>query len=55
MRDLSGRVKNCVLMWLGHVERMDGEWMTKKIYDSGVKGGLGRARPCKGWMEWYQL
>ena len=25
MRDLAGRVKNCVLRWFGHVERMDGE------------------------------
>ena len=30
MRDLVGRVENCVLRWFGHVERMDGERMAKR-------------------------
>ena len=51
MRDLAGRVESCVLRWFGHVERMDGERMAKRIYDSGVEGGRGRGRPIMGWME----
>ena len=38
MRDLAGRAENCVLRWFGHVERMDGERMAKRIYGSGVEG-----------------
>ena len=48
MRDLAGRVENCVLRWFGHLERMDGERMAKRIYGSGVVGGRGRGRPKRG-------
>ena len=51
MRDLAGRAENCVLMWFGHVERMDGERMARRIYDSGIEGGRGRGRPNRGWMD----
>ena len=51
IRDQAGRVENCVLRWVGHIESMDGERMAKKIYDSGVEGGRGRGRPCRGWMD----
>ena len=51
MRDLAGRAECCVLRWFGHVERMDGERMAKRIYDSGVDGRRGRGRPNMGWME----
>ena len=51
MRDLTGRAEICVLRWFGHVERMDGERMAKRIYGSGVEGRRGRGRPNMGWME----
>ena len=51
MRDLAGRMESCVLRWFSHVERMDGERMAKRIYDSGVEGRRGRGRPIMGWME----
>ena len=35
--DLSGRVEKCVPMWFGHVERMNGESVAKKKYNSVVK------------------
>ena len=35
MRDLTGRVENCVLRWFGHVEHMDGE---KDIWFGGRRG-----------------
>ena len=50
-RDMVGRVESCVLRWFGHVERMDGERMAKRIYGSGVEGRRGRGRPNMGWME----
>ena len=50
VRDLAGRAENCVLRWFGHLERMDGERMTKRIYGPGVKGRRGRGRPNMGWM-----
>ena len=51
MRDLAGRAESCVLRWFGHVERMDGERMTKRIYGSWVEGRRDRGRPNKGWMD----
>ena len=38
IRDLAGRVENCVLRWIGHMERLDGEKMKKRIYESEVEG-----------------
>ena len=51
IRDLTGRVKNCMLRWFGYIERMDGERMGRRIYNSGVEGGRGRGRPRRGWMD----
>ena len=51
MKDLAGRAGNCMLRWFGHVERMDGEKMAKRIYISGVEGRQGRGRPNMGWMD----
>ena len=51
IRDLAGRVENCVLRGFGHVERMEGERMSKRIYDLGLEGGRGRGRPRRGWMD----
>ena len=38
LSDMSGRAEMNVLGWYGHVVRMDGERMVKKIYDLGVEG-----------------
>ena len=51
LSDLSGRMEKCALRWFGHVERMDGARMAKRIYDSGVEWRRGRGRPIMGWME----
>ena len=45
---LAGRVEKYVLRWF---ERMDGEGMTKKIYNSGVGRTRGRGRPNMVWMD----
>ena len=44
-------MKNCVLRWFGHVERMDDERMAKRVYDSGVLGRRGRGRPMRVLMD----
>ena len=51
MRDLAGRAESCVQRWFGHVERMDGERMTKRIYIvQGLKGdGVEADQTWDGW------
>ena len=48
---LADRVEERVLSWFGHVERMSGERMTKRVYGSSVGGVRGRGRPPKGWLS----
>ena len=55
LSDLSGRVEKCMLRWFGHVERVDGESMVKRVYDSGVEGRWGRGIPYRGWMDRVKL
>merc|ERR1711905_52257 len=42
---MSNRVDRKVLKWFGHVERMGGERLTKRVYMSEVEGVRGRGRP----------
>jgi len=49
--ELAERVEERVLSWFGHVERMSGERMTKRVYESSVVGSRGRGAPPKGWMS----
>ena len=45
--DAIGMVKRNVLRWFGHMERMEDERLTKRVYRSEV-GGVGRSgRPKK--------
>ena len=48
---LSNRVDRKVLKWFGHVERMGGERMTKRVYMSEVDGVRGRGRPPFRWKD----
>jgi hypothetical protein len=41
------KVERGMLRWFGHVERMSDEWMTKKIWKTGVNGRVGTGRPRK--------
>ena len=36
-------------MWFGHVERMEGERLVKKIYRAEVEGNRRRGRPRRRW------
>ena len=40
-----------VLGWFGHVERMENERMTKRVYESDIRGVRRRGRPRKCWMD----
>ena len=47
---VSQRIDQGVLKWFGHVERMGDERMTKRVYESNVRGRRrGRTRKC--WMD----
>ena len=45
------KVKRNTLRWFGHVERMESESLTKRVYMSGVDGGRGRGRPRLRWRD----
>ena len=48
---LSNRVDRKVLKWFGHVERMGGERLTKRVYMSEVGGVRRRGRPPLRWID----
>ena len=48
---VSQRIGEGVLRWFGHVERMRDERMTKRVYESDVRGVRRRGRPRKCWMD----
>ena len=53
-RELAGRADQRVLMWFGHVERMDEYRMARRVLMADVSGGRVRARPevrLDGWCE----
>ena len=50
-RPMGVRAQEKVLSWFGHMERMNGERLTKRVYESEVEGARGRGRPPKGWMS----
>ena len=39
------------LSWLGHLERMEEDRMTKKIFTQELEGTRRSGRPRKGWKE----
>ena len=48
---LSKRVDRKVLKWLGYVEPMGSERLTKKVYMSEIRGERGRAKPPFRWLD----
>ena len=40
-----------LLRWFGHVERMDGYRMARRVLMAKVSGGRVRGRPRLGWMD----
>ena len=39
------------MRWFGHVERMESESLTKRVYVSEVDGDRGRGRPRLRWRD----
>ena len=50
-RELASRADQRVLIWFGHVERMDWYRMARRVLMSEVSGGRVRGRPRLGWMD----
>ena len=50
-RELASRVDRRVLRWFGHVERMDGYSMVRRVLMAEVSGGRVRGRPRLGWID----
>ena len=50
-RELAARVDTNVLRWFGHLERMDNEWLLKKVMSAKVDGRNARGRPRFRWMD----
>ena len=50
-RPMRVRAEERLLSWYGHMERMSGERLTKRVYESEVGGARRRGRPPKGWMS----
>ena len=48
---MSKRGEAAVLRWFGHVERMEGQRLVKKIYRAEVEGNRRRGRPRRRWMD----
>ena len=44
-------IKGQSISWLGHLERMEEDRMTKKIFTQEVEGRRRRGRPRKRWKE----
>ena len=40
-----------MLRWFGHMERMEDDWLVKRVVGSNVKGMKLRERPQTEWMN----
>ena len=45
------KVEQSVLMWFGHLERMEEDRLVKRVYQSDAMGVRMRGRPRRGWMD----
>ena len=50
-RALAARVDMNVLIWFGHVERMENERLLKKVMNAKTDGRSARGRPRDGWLD----
>ena len=49
--EFTNRVDQRVLIWFGHVERMDEARVARRMLMAEVRGGRVRSRPRLGWMD----
>ena len=45
------KVQRSVMRWFGHIERMNEDRLTKRVYKGNVTGKRGRGRPRKQWID----
>ena len=50
-RELASRSDQRVLIWFGHMERMDAYRMARRVLMAEVSEGRVRGRPRLGWMD----
>ena len=50
-KDIINYVKSKRIQWLGHMERMDDNRNTKKIFKGQCHGQRSRGRPKKRWLD----
>ena len=50
-RELVSRTDQRVLIWFGHVKRIDEYRMARRVLMAEVSGGRVRGRPRLGWMD----
>ena len=53
--ELASRTDQRVLIWFGHVERMDEYRMAMRVLIAEVSGGRVRGRPRLGWMDGVEV
>ena len=51
VRELSGRLNQCMLRWFGHAEIMNEQCLAKVVMNSDAEGNRCRGRPHLGWMD----
>jgi hypothetical protein len=50
-KGINERINESMLRWFGHVERMDGDRLVKRIYSSECVGNRPVGRPKKRWID----
>ena len=51
MKLVDERIDECVLLWFGHVERIEDEKIAKRVYVGECAGSRSVGRLCKGWID----
>ncbi|CAK1580205.1 unnamed protein product [Parnassius mnemosyne] len=49
--DVVTKIEKVMLRWFGHVERMNEERLTKKVYKASVNESVGRGRPRRTFLD----
>ena len=51
MKRIDERIDDGVLRWSGHVERMENDRITKRVYVGVCAGSRSVGRPWRGWID----
>jgi len=50
-RGVLERADERLLKWFGHMERMEGDRLVRRVYEADVEGERGRGRPKRRWLD----